>query len=147
MPKKNRLTIFILLAMVAGILVGYLMNQYGNGSQVTYSPAKDYTGTDHIVLNLSGSKTNQPIVVVKDSSAYKRVSDSLGKDYWVVLTNSSKSYTASAFIKGTDAHLKGIAEMPGHGSATITSIQSFSDTIKLLTTIFLRLVQMIIAPL
>ncbi|MDP4264835.1 MAG: dicarboxylate/amino acid:cation symporter [Bacteroidota bacterium] len=37
--------------------------------------------------------------------------------------------------------------MPGHGSATITSVQSFSDNIKLLTTIFLRLVQMIIAPL
>src|SRR5205814_10389847 len=43
--------------------------------------------------------------------------------------------------------LEGISEIPGHGIATIKSIQSFAGIIQLLTTIFLRLVQMIIAPL
>jgi len=62
--KKNRLTFYILVAMAAGIIVGYLVHEAGTGH---------------------------------------RLSD--------------------------------------------TAIQSFSNNIKLLTTIFLRLVQMIIAPL
>jgi hypothetical protein len=71
--KGKRLTSFILIAMVLGVLVGYLMNQFGTGTGITYSPNKDYTGTDTITLNISGEKIDQRIFVVKDSSIYKRL--------------------------------------------------------------------------
>ncbi|HET6993517.1 MAG TPA: cation:dicarboxylase symporter family transporter [Chitinophagaceae bacterium] len=152
MAKKNRLTIFIVIAMVLGVITGYLVNQYGNGSKITYTPAKDFTGSDTIVLKVSGSKLIQPIIVVKDSSAYRNTTDSLKNWAWIVVTNTTAAYTPAAIpisvASGNSmVTLKGISKGPAHGTATIKSIQSFADIIRLLTTIFLRLVQMIIAPL
>ena len=138
--KKNRLTFFILVAMAAGILVGYLMHQAGTGHKITYAPVKDYTGNDAITLVLSGKEVVQQIIVVKDSAAFHQTKADAG--VWVVVANSSQSYTTDKALS-----LDKIKTGPSHGAATITAIQSFSDNIKLLTTIFLRLVQMIIAPL
>ena len=64
MAKKNRLTIFIVIAMILGVITGYLVNQFGNGSKITYAPAKDFTGSDNIVLKISGNDVTQPILVV-----------------------------------------------------------------------------------
>lgn len=138
--KKNRLTLYILIAMAAGIIVGYLMHEAGTGHKITYSPVKDYTGKDTITLVLAGKEVAQPIEVVKDSAAYRQTRVDLG--VWLVVANTNESY-------GTDEDLSldKIKADPKHGTAAITSIKSFSDNIKLLTTIFLRLVQMIIAPL
>jgi Na+/H+-dicarboxylate symporter len=138
--KKNRLTLFILVAMAAGIIVGYVMHQAGAGHRITYTPAKDYTGPDTVLLMMSGKEFVQPIEVVKDSAAYKASDAALVA--WVVVANSSQSYNTEPGLS-----LQKIKTGPKHGAATITAIQSFSDNIKLLTTIFLRLVQMIIAPL
>jgi Na+/H+-dicarboxylate symporter len=85
--------------------------------------------------------------VVKDSAAYKKAVDSVGIHYWIALANSSKSKVPPELLGPVNASLKKITKGPAHGTAVITAIQSFSDNIKLLTTIFLRLVQMIIAPL
>jgi len=153
MAKKNRLTIFIVIAMILGVLTGYLINQFGNGSKISYSPAKDFTGLDTIVLNVSGEKVIQPILVVKDSSSYRKAKDSVGTGYWIVAANSTAVYTPSAFSdpavtgKNSSVTLKGISKNPGHGTSFIKAAQNFADNIRLLTTIFLRLVQMIIAPL
>jgi Na+/H+-dicarboxylate symporter len=153
MAKKNRLTIFIVIAMILGVITGYLVNQFGNGSKITYAPAKDFTGSDNIVLKISGNDVTQPILVVKDSSAYRKASDSLKSGYWIVVANTAAAYTPSVFsdpaitTANSMVTLKGISKIPGHGIATIKSVQSFADIIRLLTTIFLRLVQMIIAPL
>jgi Na+/H+-dicarboxylate symporter len=148
MSKGNRLTIFILVAMVLGIATGYFVNQYSNGNQITLTPAKDYTGTDSITLNLSGQKIIKPIIILKDTNEYKKSADSLLKnDYWVLVKNTSKKYTSPASVNNTNVSLKGISIAPKHGFAVVSAIQTFSDNIKLLTTIFLRLVQMIIAPL
>lgn len=38
--KKNRLTLYILIAMAAGIIVGYLMHEVGTGHKITYSLQK-----------------------------------------------------------------------------------------------------------
>jgi Na+/H+-dicarboxylate symporter len=138
--KKNRLTLFILVAMAAGIIVGYLMHQVGTGHKITYSPAKDYTGKDTITLVLAGKAVMQPIEVVKDSAAYRQTNAAPGT--WVVVANTNEAYETDRLLS-----LNKIKVGPKHGTATIKSIQSFSDNIKLLTTIFLRLVQMIIAPL
>src|SRR4051812_27480150 len=138
--KKNRLTLYILIAMVAGIIVGYLMHETGTGHKITYSPAKDYTGKDAITLVLSGKEVVQPIEVVKDSATYRETKAAPGT--WVVVANTNDVYEIDKQYT-----LNKIEVGPAHGTATIKAIQSFSDNIKLLTTIFLRLVQMIIAPL
>jgi Na+/H+-dicarboxylate symporter len=154
MKKGNRLTLYILFAMVLGVATGYWVNQYGNGTRITFSPAKDFTGSDTISLNTSDYKIERLIHVVKDSSTYNRIKDSLAaKDdstSWVVVANSTGKYyyeNAHLIKNGDDPGFKGISKAPKHGTAVITSVQSFSDIIKLLATIFLRLVQMIIAPL
>ena len=144
--KGKRLTSFILIAMVLGVLVGYLMNQFGTGTGITYSPNKDYIGTDTVTLNISGEKIDQRIFVVKDSSIYKKVKDSIGSSAWLVVANTSKKYTSS-ILSQQGKRLKTISGSPKHGTAFISSIQNFADNIKLLTIMFLRLVQMIIAPL
>ncbi|HEX6429839.1 MAG TPA: dicarboxylate/amino acid:cation symporter [Niastella sp.] len=138
--KKNRLTLFILVAMAAGIIVGYLMHRVGTGHKITYSPLKDYTGKDTITLVLSGKEVIQPIEVVKDSATYRLTKAAPGT--WVVVANTSEAYTTDKELT-----LNKIKVGSKHGTASIKAIQSFSDNIKLLTTIFLRLVQMIIAPL
>jgi Na+/H+-dicarboxylate symporter len=138
--KKNRLTLYILIAMVAGIIVGYLMHQVGTGHKITYSPVKDYTGKDTITLVLGGREVLQPIEVVKDSAAFRATSAAPGT--WVVVANTNEAYETNKALA-----LNKIKTSPKHGTATVTAIQKFSDNIKLLTTIFLRLVQMIIAPL
>jgi Na+/H+-dicarboxylate symporter len=138
--KKNRLTLYILIAMAAGIIVGYLMHEAGTGHKITYSPAKDYTGKDAITLVLSGKEVVQPIEVVKDSAALRETKAAPGT--WVVVANTNDAYEIDKQYS-----INKITVGPGHGTASIKAIQSFSDNIKLLTTIFLRLVQMIIAPL
>src|SRR6186713_1304710 len=141
--KGKRLTSFILIAMVFGVLVGYLMNQFGTGTGITYSPNKDYTGTDTVTLNISGEKIDQRIFVVKDSSIYRKVKDSVGSSAWLVVANTSKKYTSSILTQD-GKRLKIISVSTKHGTAFISSIQNFADNIKLLTVMFLRLVQMII---
>jgi Na+/H+-dicarboxylate symporter len=138
--NKNRLTLYILIAMAAGIIVGYLMHEVGTGHKINYSPAKDYTGKDALTLVLSGREVVQPIEVVKDSTAYRETKAAFGT--WVVVANTNEAYEVDKQFS-----LNKIKAGPAHGSAAIKAIQSFSDNIKLLTTIFLRLVQMIIAPL
>src|SRR5436190_3430490 len=121
--KGNRLTVFILLAMVLGVVVGYLINQYGTGSTITYSPNKDYSGIDTIGLNISGEKIDQRIFVVKDSSTYRKVKDSIESSTWLVVANTSKGYE-STILKQEGKSLKAISGSPKHGAASISSIQS-----------------------
>lgn len=143
--KGNRLTFFILIAMALGVAVGYIMNQYGRGSKITYTPAKDYVGTDTVLISISGEEYKQPVLIVKDSAEFKKKKDSVDANTWLVISNSSKNYTPSQ-LNRSKGKLES-AKTSKNATAIITQLQSFSDNIKLLTTIFLRLVQMIIAPL
>ncbi|MBL0154543.1 MAG: dicarboxylate/amino acid:cation symporter [Chitinophagaceae bacterium] len=144
--KGNRLTIFIIAAMILGIGTGFLMNKYGNGKFINYAPAKDYTGNDSISFNISGVSVYQQILVVKDSASYKLKKDSAAGKCWLVVSNTNSKYIPLQILANSGL-LQGIDKPSKHGAASITAIQNFSDNIKLLTTIFLRLVQMIIAPL
>lgn len=145
--KKSKLTLWILVAMVLGIGIGYGYHEYGGGKKITYSPAKDFVGKDSITFNFSKNIIVERILVVGDSVSLKSAKDS--SSYTVVFKNSTQDFiplqiTQNGLSKGV---IKAIIENPKHGSANITSIKSFSDLIKLLSSIFIRLVQMIIAPL
>jgi len=141
MSKGNRLTLYILVAMVLGVVVGYIYNQYGTGNRITYTPKKDFIGVDTLQVKFGGSEFRQRVFVVKDSAEYKRKKDSVGNSAWMAIGNTNTNFK----IPGEGR----ISNSPSvkSGSATITSIKSASDLLKLLSTIFIRLVQMIIAPL
>ena len=141
MKKGNRLTIFILIAMVLGILVGYIYNQYGTGLRVSYTPSESFIGTDTVRAKVSGQPVSRVVVVVKDSAEFKRKKDSVGQSAILMLAKTSQTIRMAEEGRITEA------PAASHGSATITAIKSASDLLKLLSTIFIRLVQMIIAPL
>ena len=52
--KGNRLTLYILVAMVLGVAVGYLINQFGQGKDVNYTSNKDFVGLDSFQLKAGG---------------------------------------------------------------------------------------------
>ncbi|WP_315816928.1 hypothetical protein [Paraflavitalea speifideaquila] len=81
-----------MISMVLGVLVGYIIHQYGTGSKISYAPAKDFTGKDTLVLNISGNELTQPIYVVKDSASYRRLKDSTEAGTWLVVSNSKGEY-------------------------------------------------------
>src|SRR5882757_4795109 len=142
--KKSRLTLYIVIAMVVGILFGYYLNKQAAGDKITYSPAKDFTGKDSLAITLSGTTYFQKIIVVKDSAAYKKMKDSVALDNWLVVANTSKHYVPAKL--SIDKKIDMIS-MPQHGTTSIKALDEISDILKLFTTIFLRLVQMIIAPI
>src|SRR5438067_1275323 len=77
MKKKSRLTKFIFLAMILGVLAGYLFNRFGGGHQVSYTGKADFTGADTLRTNTASGTITQPLFIVKDSAQFKRAKDSL----------------------------------------------------------------------
>jgi Na+/H+-dicarboxylate symporter len=141
MSKGSKLTVFILLAMAIGIAVGYVLNKYGTGNEVGYTPKKDFTGSDTLRVAFGGQTITKPIFVYKDSADYKKRKDSVGNTAWSAFANSS-----TTFALGDEGRIEGSPSVK-NGNANISAIKSFSDLLRLLSTIFIRLVQMIIAPL
>ena len=92
MSKGNKLTFWILVSMVLGILVGYIYNQYGTGSKITYTPTRDYVGYDTLNVNFAGNPIQQRIFIVKDSTEFKSVRDSIGSAAWMAVSNTSTNF-------------------------------------------------------
>lgn len=125
--------------MVLGVLTGYLFNRFGGGHEISYTAKTDFTGTDTLQIQTAAGTTAMPVFIVKDSAQYKKVKDSLPG---VQLAVGGKSTT----LKSAE-RIETIAAAPKNGTGEITAQKTFADYIKLLSTIFIRLVQMIIAPL
>lgn len=146
MSKSNRLTFYIVIAMVLGIIAGYLINRYAKGDTLTYTPNKGFTGHDTLQLRTQDRVLALPILVVKDSAEYKQVPDSVSAISFIALAGKDNDiHVDGPQLKG--ATVQEIEKAPSKGTAVFELIKSISDKIKLLTTIFLRLIQMIIAPL
>ena len=140
MGKTNRLTLYIILAMILGVLTGYLVNQYGGGHSISYTGKADYTGLDSLTIQTTEGPVSRRVFVAKDSATYRQKKDSVGTAALIAVGGKSTSIA-------TPGRVTSVLAAPANGSAEISSIKSFSDYIKLLSTIFIRLVQMIIAPL
>lgn len=147
MSKSNRLTFYIVIAMVLGIIAGYLINQFAKGDAITYTPNKGFTGKDTLYLGTGGSVWMLPVLVVKDSAAYKQVPDSVAAGSLIALADKETEFEPAAIAGHGGEVLEAIDKNPSKGTAVFSLIKSISDKVKLLTTIFLRLIQMIIAPL
>lgn len=139
MKKKSRLTTYIFLAMILGVLTGYFFNRFGGGHQISYTPKADYTGTDTLHISTSSGTITQPLFLVKDSAQYKKAKDSL--------TSVQIAVVGKETIVQIANRVETIEAAPKNGIAEITAQKTFADYVRLLSTIFIRLVQMIISPL
>jgi len=147
MSKSNRLTLYIIVAMVLGIVAGYLINRYAKGDTITYVPNKNYVGRDSILVNTGGENRWQFIWVAKDSAQYNEIKGTAEATALVTLGNKEVEFTPKIIQSDKGETLDGIEKASVKGTSEFTLIKSIADKIKLLTTIFLRLIQMIIAPL
>nr|WP_296144062.1 dicarboxylate/amino acid:cation symporter [uncultured Flavobacterium sp.] len=148
MKNNNKLFIAIIVALLLGVALGYIINFSGKGETVRFSPAK--LGADKLSFELSdGKKYVQDIYVVSDSASYKEYvktpATNIGE---VIILNEKKTTLVPNVLKqNPNLTLKKVSKSENGSSASIENIDSFAEKIKLLGTIFIRLVQMIIAPL
>jgi Na+/H+-dicarboxylate symporter len=134
--------------MVLGVGVGYLMNQWGKGKTLVYTASKDATGLDSIHIKFSNGVSSWiPVQLVKDSVEYKKVRDSIPAGTLIAVQGKETSFNALEIAKSEASRIQTVIRPGNKGAIVMPGIKKFSDNIKLLTTIFLRLVQMIIAPL
>jgi Na+/H+-dicarboxylate symporter len=143
--KKSKLTWYILAAMIVGIVVGYFINKNNAGNTLIYNAAKNATGTDTIAYKTTNGLVTKTIFLAKDTTALKKLKDSLGAANFYAVAGTETTLTLPE-INGNNT-LGAIKQQPKKGGAYVKALKEISDYLKLLTTIFLRLVQMIIAPI
>lgn len=145
--KNNKLFVAIIVALVLGVGLGYVINKSGKGDTVRFSPAK--LGADTFSFELSdGKKYSQNVYVVSDSASYKAYVKAPERADEIVVLNEKKQVVVPKILKeNPNLQLEKVSKSDGGASASIDNIDSFAEKIKLLGTIFIRLVQMIIAPL
>ena len=127
--------------MVLGIVTGYMVNQYGGGHTIGYTPKDSFTGVDTVKGYTTAGNFSQPVYVFRDSADYKKRKDSIGAGLKPLIAGKTTSITTPSRLLTLQA------PSAKSGAAEISSVKSFSDIIRLLSMIFIRLVQMIIAPL
>lgn len=148
MKNNNKLFIAIIVALILGVGLGYIINSSGKGTTIRYSPAK--LGADKLSFEMNdGKKYTQDIFVVSDSTGYNEyVKTPATNNNEVIVLNEKKSkFVPKILSENPNLKLEKVAKSENGSAASIENIDSFAEKIKLLGTIFIRLVQMIIAPL
>lgn len=145
--SNNKLFIAIIISLVLGVFLGYLVNSLGKGNTLRYTPAKE--GADELIFETSDGVTHhQKVFVIKDSLEYNQLHKTLPADVMVVVASSKKVNLVPEVLKTNKTlKLEKTHKSVNESVTSIDNIDSFSEKIKLLGTIFIRLVQMIIAPL
>jgi Na+/H+-dicarboxylate symporter len=137
----------IILSMLLGVMLGYGVNKLGKGNKIQLTPTKGYIGKDSFTIVTNKDTVMQYVTWVKDSAAYKKIKDSLPlATLAFIQTDKEMKFVSNAYNAATDT-LEAIDKSPTKASAYIANIKTFADLIKLLGTIFIRLIKMIIAPL
>jgi Na+/H+-dicarboxylate symporter len=147
MFKKNKLTVFIIVSMLLGVILGYMVHKFGKGNTILLNPSKGYIGKDSLRIATNKDTVVQYIEWVKDSATYNKIKDSLPiATIAFVQKDKEVKFVPNAYDAST-VKLEAIDKAPAKASAHISNIKSFADLIKLLGAIFIRLIKMIIAPL
>lgn len=75
MSKSNKLTVFILVAMAMGILIGAILHKNATGKELTYTPNKDFIGQETISMDYGESDPREfTIYTVSNSATQKYLS-------------------------------------------------------------------------
>ncbi len=147
MSKSNKLTVFILVAMALGIFIGALLHKNATGKEITYTPNKDYTGQEKIILDYGNVKHEVNIYVVKTAVEKQMISDSLGNGVVATTVNKAVTFIPPNVSSGKSEDLDCDITGAKNGAVEITLIKKIASNISILTSIFLSLIKMIIAPL
>ncbi|MBL0281310.1 MAG: dicarboxylate/amino acid:cation symporter [Bacteroidetes bacterium] len=147
MTKSNKLTAFILVAMALGILIGGILNKKATGKELVYTPLADSLGRDFISLVYDDKSFTQDVFIVKDDKEKKIMADSLGKSVAIVVKGKSAVFIPACIQTGKVTDLNCEIEPSGKGVVEKNLIKKIAANVSVLTTIFLLLIKMIIAPL
>jgi Na+/H+-dicarboxylate symporter len=149
--KNNKLFIAIIFALILGVALGGYMNIFGRGKSIrinTEAIANNNSPLDEVTYTTTDGKTYQQKIFIYDN---KTKVDSLTKvfadqDVVLVPQEADASFIPNK-IKDQDVLLEKVEKSKDGRTTSIKNISSFSEKIKILGTIFIRLIQMIIAPL
>ncbi len=147
MTKSNRLTVFILVAMALGILIGGILHKNATGKELVFTPFSDAIGSDEIVMDYNGKIYTQQVMIVSNEAEKKIMADSLGKNVAVLLKGKSTTFIPAHIQSGAESDLNCTISESKKGVSDKSLIKKIATNISILTTIFLSLIKMIIAPL
>lgn len=151
MKGQNKLFIAIIVALIIGVVLGGVVNKFQRGTEIRINT--DLVDAKHAPLDevkfvtSDGKSLSQKIYIAEN--AHKK--DSLikvfqGQDILVVDKGTKTVFEPTSLI-GKNVQIETVEKSQNSRLTVVDDITSFSEMIKLLGTIFIRLVQMIIAPL
>ena len=151
MKGQNKLFIAIIVALIIGVILGGVVNKFQRGTEIRINT--DLIDAKHAPLDevkfvsSDGKSLSQKIYIAEN--AHKK--DSLTKVFQgqdiLVVDKGTKTVFEPTSLVGKNVQIEKVEKSQNGRVTVIDDITSFSEMIKLLGTIFIRLVQMIIAPL
>ena len=147
MNKSNKLTIFILVAMALGILIGAFLHKNTTGKEILYTALADESGLDIVKMDYDGVIYTQEVFIAKDEKEKKLMADSLGKNIPVVIKGKSVTFIPTHITSGKEDDLNCTISGSNKGVADKNLIKKIATNVSILSNIFLLLIKMIIAPL
>ena len=151
MKGQNKLFIAIIIALIIGVVLGGIVNKYQRGTEIRINTElvdAKHKPLDEIKFETSnGKKMSQPIYIAENDKQKDSLTKAFVGQNILVVTKDTKTVIEPLQLKNQDIQIKKVSKSQNGRATSINNITSFSDMIKLLGTIFIRLVQMIIAPL
>ncbi|WP_313216342.1 dicarboxylate/amino acid:cation symporter [Soonwooa sp.] len=151
MKGQNKLFIAIIVALIIGVFIGGIVNKYKRGTSIRINTEvvdAKHPQQDEIKFTTSDGKSFSQKILIAENDHKK---DSLTKVFQgqdlLVIGQNAKIVFEPTVLKGRDVQIKKVEKSNAGRVTALDDIASFSEMIKLLGTIFIRLVQMIIAPL
>jgi Na+/H+-dicarboxylate symporter len=145
--KNNKLFILIIVSLVIGVALGGIVHYQFSGQEIRYNAVK--AGNDILTIHTNdGKKINQSVHVFATEKDLKDSTKFFLNNKTIALAVKGKQsiIKPNYFETNEGSQLKEISSK-NKASVGLENIASFAEKIKLLGTIFIRLVQMIIAPL
>ena len=151
MKGQNKLFFAIIIALILGVIVGGVVNKFERGKEIRINT--EVVNSKHAALDEvsfvtnDGQKHSQKIYIANTDKEKDSLTQVFKNQNILVLGKDAKTVFEPISIKDKEVQIEKVEKSKNGRATVIDDITSFSDMIKLLGTIFIRLVQMIIAPL
>lgn len=151
MKGQNKLFIAIIIALIIGVVLGGVVNKFERGTSIRINTEivdAKHPLLDEVKFTTSDGQSLSQKFVIAENDKKKDSLTSLYKGQDVlVIGQSAKTVFEPTQLAHQDIQIEKVEKSNAGRVTSLDNITSFSDMIKLLGTIFIRLVQMIIAPL
>lgn len=151
MKGQNKLFMAIIVALIIGVILGGVVNKFQRGTEIRINT--DLVDAKHAPLDeikfvtSDNQKLSQKIYVAQNDKEKDSLTKAFQGQDILVVDKGTKTVFEPNVLKGKDVQIEKVEKSKNGRATVIDDITSFSEMIKLLGTIFIRLVQMIIAPL